>query len=397
MPVFEVSEYQSRIQKFQKIMSENNIKLAVFNQNADLFYFTGSVQPLYLLIPAAGKPAVSARKAVKRIKEEAGFIDLEFFNNSKDLFKILGKFNVRKGEKIGFTYDTTSFATVSRILQYFPEAESTDISWESRFLRCIKSPSEIGYIKEAGNVIKKLPELVMSHFKPGMTELELSVVIESFLRLNGDGGIHNRQEAVRLLAGLCSSGVNSLTGSKFDGICGGAGISPVTPYGASMTRIEKNIPVIIDYAFSSNGYHVDQTRMFSWGKPSDTVLKAYNAMLKVEEAVFESLKPGTTWTSVYEKSLKKAEELGYAEIFMGLGQEKVKFVGHGVGLELDEPPLLAPKMDYTIEKGMVIAIEPKVAIPDTGIIGIEDTVIIGENGIENITDCPNDWLVFEEA
>lgn len=395
MAVFEISEYKIRIAAIQSIMKQNNIALAVFNQNSDLFYYCGSIQPLYLLIPAFGEPVLAARKAAERINEENGFIKLEIFSNSQELLKILNCFNIKPGEKIGFTFDTTSFATVNRIRQYFPEAGMADLSWDTRFQRSVKSAAELDCIRKAGSIIKKIPELLMSHYQPGMTELELSVIIESYLRLNGDGGIHSRQEAVKLEAGLCSSGISSLAGSKFDGICGGSGISPVNPYGASNACIEKNIPVIVDYAFSSNGYHVDQTRMFSFGKPSKEVLKAYDSMLIIHDQIISSLKPGLSWTSVYEKSLKAADKLGYTEYFMGEGLGKVRFVGHGVGLELDEPPFLAPKMEYPLKAGMAIAIEPKVALPGIGVVGIEDTVIIQEYGIEKITDCPNDWILFE--
>jgi Xaa-Pro aminopeptidase len=118
-------------------------------------------------------------------------------------------------------------------------------------------------------------------------------------------------------------------------------------------------------------------------------------MLKVEEAAFSDLQPGRPWSTVYETALQMAVTLGYEAEFMGLGAEKVRFIGHGVGLELDEPPFLAPKMNFPLETGMVVAIEPKVSLAGIGVIGVEDTVVIRENRIDIITTCPKDFIIIE--
>jgi Xaa-Pro aminopeptidase len=128
--------------------------------------------------------------------------------------------------------------------------------------------------------------------------------------------------------------------------------------------------MLIDISLLFEGYHSDQTRMFCWGEPSPQVKRVYEAMVQVEHGIIANLQPGRTWESVYQSALAQAKELGYAEGFMGLGVEKVKFVGHGVGLELDEPPFLAPGMDEVLTRGMTLAIEPKVALPEIGVVSI---------------------------
>jgi Xaa-Pro aminopeptidase len=193
--------------------------------------------------------------------------------------------------------------------------------------------------------------------------------------------------------GICSAGIHSLAGTKFEGVCSGQGVSAAVPYGAVPLEIPRNTPVILDYAFNLEGYHVDQTRMFCWGEPGDDFRAAFEAMLKIEEAVVTMLRPGVKWDSLYEKSVTLAGEYGYEGVFMGAGTEKVRFVGHGVGLELDELPLLAEKMDQPLEEGMVIAVEPKVALPGVGIIGIEDTYVVRSAGAELLTDCPKEIIV----
>ncbi|OPZ83570.1 MAG: putative peptidase [bacterium ADurb.Bin429] len=143
------------------------------------------------------------------------------------------------------------------------------------------------------------------------------------------------------------------------------------------------------------GYHVDQTRMACLGQPPSTVTDAYAAMLDVQGKVFDALRPGTPWEDMYQLATDRAAELGYADVFMGQGREQVKFVGHGVGLELDEPPVLAPKLRAPLAANMTLAIEPKVALPGIGIVGIEDTVVIRETGVERLTICSPEMIVVE--
>ncbi len=388
-------EFMTRIEKLQKHLGSQNIDLAILNLNSDLYYYSGSVQPLYLLVPEQGKPLLLARKAVEQIRKDSVHIQLEPFSGMKDLTRIITANNFSKARRIGMTLETAAYTTVMRWQQLFPEAEMTDLSWEIRALRMVKSESEIAIQARAGAIMAEVPSLVRASFKPEMTELELSAVIESYFRLNGHGVlVRCRREGIEMGFGVCSAGVNTLAGTKFDGICAGTGVSAAVPYGAGKDKISQGIPVLLDYAYNLEGYHVDQTRMFSWGRPSAEVSQAYEAMLQVEEFIIKNLRPGLTWGNVYDGALQLAVELGYEKEFMGLEPEKVRFVGHGVGLELDEPPFLAPKNDFLLASGMVVAVEPKVSLPGIGVIGIEDTLVIRENGPELLTTASSEFLVI---
>lgn len=396
MADFQLQEYEQRLGRLRELLNENNIDLLVLNQNSDLYYYSGSVQPLYALVPAKGEPLVLARKALQRAGAEVTGFHLVEFHNTRDLAHIIKQNGLTHVKRIGFTLDSTSYSTVQRWQELLPAATICDFSWQIRQLRMVKSEKEIAKFTRAGEILSRLPQIVLQSFKPDMTELELSAAIEYYFRLNGHCGlIRCRREGSEMGFGVCSGGVNSLAGTKFDGICAGLGVAAAVPYGAGHRTIAKNQPVIMDYGFNIEGYHADQTRMFSWGDPGEPVLKAYQAMLKVEENVLAALKPGCFWSTAYETALQTAAAEGYEAEFMGCGAEKVRFVGHGVGLELDEPPLLAPKMNFPLEAGMVVAIEPKVALPGIGVVGIEDTVVIRDNGIEMITTCPTDFLIIK--
>jgi Xaa-Pro dipeptidase len=386
--------HAQRLTALQALLAERGIDLAVLQFATDLYYYTGSTQPLYLLVPRTGEACVLARKALARIEEEAPGYPLYPFAGSKDLAAVFGKY---PAVRVGFTLDTLSAASFQRLLPFFPGAEVVDLAADIRALRMVKDEAEIAILTRAGHIMAMVPELVRTHLRPGVTELALSAALEYAFRLAGhDLLIRSRREGVEMSAcGICVAGARTLAGSKFEGIAGGVGLSPAVPYGATRTVIAPGEPILIDIAFVLEGYHLDQTRMACLGAPAAEVTRAYDAMLDVQAAVFAALRPGTPWEEVYTLAANRAAALGYADTFMGRGREQVKFVGHGVGLELDEPPVLAPKLRATLAANMTLAIEPKVALPNLGVIGIEDTVVIREGGIERLTVCPPEMIIIE--
>ncbi len=390
------TEIKGRIKALQLFMQEKAIDLIILNQNSDLYYYTGTVQPLYALIPVAGMPILIARKAILRIKEEAAMCQVEFFSNTKSLQNIIAEYQLEAVNRLGFTLDAISYASVKRLTGLFPQAEVLDISLDLRLLRMVKSQTEIGLAQKAGEILAEIPKIIYNSFNPGMTELELSATIEKYFRLNGHGLlIRCRKEGIEAGFGVCASGENALAGTKFDGICSGKGLAKAVPFGAANEVIEAGRPVILDYVFNLEGYHVDQTRMFSWGHPGEEIMDAYQAMVRIQQILAASLKPGESWSSLYETALKLVCAAGYETEFMGIGSDKVKFIGHGVGLELDEPPFIAPKMENQLAAGMVLALEPKVALPGVGVVGIEDTYVVEETGGRVLTKCPKNFIIFE--
>jgi len=397
MADFTTDELVSRTQAFQAHLAEQGVDFAILNQNSDLYYYAGSVQPLYLIIPSQGEPFALARKAISRIQEESPHVVLEPFADTKELMDILTRHGMVSPKRVGYTLDTTAYATVTRFQKLLGGPEIYDLSREIRFLRMVKSEAEISILAEAGDIISQVPDVIKSAFEPGMSEMELSAALECYFRISGHTAvIRCRREGIEVGGnGVLSSGLNSLAGTKFDGVCAGAGTSPATPYGASFAPIPKNMPVIIDYGLNIRGYHIDQTRMFCWGEPPSEVTHAYDAMVNIEETLIGMMNPGAVCEELYTTALQMAAEAGYADIFMGSGSEQVRFVGHGVGLELDEPPYLAPKMMDRLQSGMVIAVEPKVSMPEYGIVGPEDTVVVESNGPRLLTRCPVEFIIVE--
>lgn len=388
------TELLARIDSLRRYLTKTELDLAILSQGSDIFYYSGSLQPLYVVVPAEGSAFVLARKALTRITSEVRHIDIEPFSSGKELAAVFARRGLTDARRVGLTLDTISYTSATRLQRLFPQAQLQDLSWNLRMLRIAKSESEIAVQRRAGEIMAKLPDIVRGVLKPGITELELTACLEEYFRLNGHGVVLScRREGVEAVPfGVCSSGTNSLAGTKFEGICSGIGLSPGTPRGASNDVIANGAPIILDFGFNLEGYIIDQTRMACIGPVPDDVRRAYDAMVQIERDLIEMLRPGVVWEDVYTRSVEIAAKLGYTDTFMGFGTERVKFVGHGVGTELDEPPYLAPDMKDELAAGMVIAIEPKVALPGIGVVGIEDTLVIRDGDVEVLTTASSGFI-----
>jgi Xaa-Pro aminopeptidase len=116
-------------------------------------------------------------------------------------------------------------------------------------------------------------------------------------------------------------------------------------------------------------------------------------MLDIQARITSMARPGTASGAVYDFALQAATALGLGEHFMGVGRERIRFVGHGVGLELDEFPFLNAGQTMPLQAGMVIAIEPKAIFPGKGVVGIENTHVVTENGLEQLGRYPDEITV----
>ena len=155
-------------------------------------------------------------------------------------------------------------------------------------------------------------------------------------------------------------------------------------------KINRNEPVLVDYAFAYNGYIADQSRIFSIGKLDDDLLQAHEAMLKIQGIIKNAAKPVIPSGELYRIAIEAVDDMGYGDYFMGAGERRIRFIGHGVGLELDEYPFIAHKNEMKLEKNMVIALEPKLVIPGKGVVGIENTHVVSDEGLKQLT-------VYEES
>ncbi|MDM7912211.1 MAG: Xaa-Pro peptidase family protein, partial [Methanotrichaceae archaeon] len=274
------------------------------------------------------------------------------------------------------------------------DAKFVDVSEEIKHVRSVKSDFEIGLIKEAARILDAGIGSVPDHIEEGMREVDLACRIESVMRSMGhQGSLRFRRFNSIVPLGHIMSGPNAAAPSFLAAPTGGIGTSLLFPQGAGFRKIRRNEPVLVDMVGIYNGYIADATRIFSLGKLPSELEDAYLAALEIEEAVARELRTGKTGKELFGLSEAEGARRGYGDYLGGPVGSKCGFVGHGVGLELDEYPVLGP-LDHAIKTNMTIAIEPKMIYPDKGVLGIEDTFLTTENGAQRLTKLSQEiWQV----
>jgi Xaa-Pro dipeptidase len=386
-------EINARIHELQRRMTEKGLELVLILQNVDLFYFSGTIQKGYLIVPLEGEATFFAQKDFKRAGEETPLkcIKLE---SMRELPKLLKEYRL-EGKKVGMELDVVPVSLFSRVKGIFKDWEVLDVSAGIKEIRSIKSDFEIEQIRKSGEIIDQVFSSAKSYFQEGITELELDGILTSIGRAHGHQGLLRmrglNQEMMNIHV-LCgeSASVNSFCDTPLSGY----GVTPAIAQGSSGRKITRDQPVVIDYGGGYNGYVTDETRTFTIGRLKDHLQKAYDVALEIIEEMESSVRPGDSPARVYERVRERASRAGLADSFMGHGEGKVAFVGHGLGLEINEWPILGRGYQKPLEIGNVFAFEPKFIFPGEGAIGIELDYVLRENGVERITTFPKDLIVI---
>ena len=380
-------EMETRIGALQAALSKANIDAAIIVQNADLFYFSGTIQRGYLLIPSHGDPVFAVTGDISRVKRESSIEKIERITSLKEIPAICsGVLPSSQPYTLGLELDVLPVSLYNRICSIFQNSRPVDISSIIRNIRMIKTPYEIDKIRASATIfaeaISHLPQIL----KPGMTEVDLeSELIRMARRRSHFGAIRIREFNQEGHYGHVLAGPRGAVPSMMNSPTGGLGPTPAFGYGASYCPIEENSPILIDLCFGIEGYIADQTRTAVIGKLPDFLLEAYERLLSLKKEIEKQLHPGAICEEIYFKALEIAETKGLSDNFMGHGPLRPKFIGHGIGLELDEWPVLGKGFRAALEPGMVLAFEPKLIFPEIGAIGLEDDYVITEDGYEKIT------------
>jgi Xaa-Pro aminopeptidase len=188
-----------------------------------------------------------------------------------------------------------------------------------------------------------------------------------------------------MFLGSVLSGPSATRPTFHQAVMGGWGLSPAMPHGASRRRIGRGEPVAVDLTGVHMGYISDETRTFSVGPLPEELREGQHAAQEILREVVRELRPGIQNTRPWERAAALAQELGVAEGFMGVGRERMRFIGHGVGLELDELPVLSEGSPGTVPDGATVAIEPKIVYPGVGVLGEENTYLVAKDGTRQLT------------
>lgn len=389
-------ELEYRCKKLQDLMAETGLDAIIVAQNADLFYFTGTIQSGNLYVPAKGQPLYMVRKDVARARMESGLKEVIPFSSMKDIPAILSTYGYAEPKRIGMELDVLPVNFFDRYRKVYPAAEYVDATPLIRKVRMVKTQYEIHLLQDAARQVDKVYSRAREIIREGMTDLELAAELEFTARKEGHQGlVRMRGFNSELFYAHIFSGTDSAVPAYVDTPLGGLGLNPSFGQGAGLKRIERNEPIIVDFAGCVDGYLVDQTRIFAVGGISDRMRKAYDDMCKVQGRMMSLAVAGASWGGIYDECLALALELGYGESFMGIKGSQVSFIGHGIGIEIDEYPFIARGFnDWALEVGMVFAFEPKVVIPGEGSIGIENTFYLSEEGLKQLTYSDEDLAVI---
>jgi Xaa-Pro dipeptidase len=389
------SEIENRLSRFQDLMIQEGLDGALLCQNVDLLYFCGTMQPGYLYIPAQEEPFFLSKKNLERAMEESSLTNIVTLSSSKEIPSLLAERDISPPQTLGLEMDVLPAASYLQLKNTFKKSRLLDVSIMARKCRMFKSPWEIENMTKAARMLHRMVLEVPRLLRPGMTEIELAGQLEAFLRREGHQGyIRSRGFNQEMFYGHILSGPEGGKPSYLDSPSGGTGIGSAFSQGAGLKPIRPHEAISIDFIGCYNGYLADQTRMFSLGEPPPPVQEAYLAVQEIQRTLTAKTQPGIPCDQIYLWALEEADRLGYLTRFMGIGPSLVRYIGHGIGLELDELPVIGQKFDWPLEPGMVFALEPKMVLPEHGLVGIENTYQMTEHGVIPITTAPENFHIL---
>jgi Xaa-Pro aminopeptidase len=382
------SEIETRLRAFQAALREAGLQAALVVQSADLYYLTGTTQSAHLLVPADGQAALLVRKTLERARAESPLARIEPLTSLRELPDALAAAGARGG-RLGLELDVLPAARYLDYERRLPGFELSDCSALLRALRAVKSAWELDRIREAAATLSRLPECIAGVLREGMTELELAAEVEAWLRRQGHQGVlRMRAFNGEVHYGTIAAGPNAAVPGGTDTPLVGQGPNAYVAKGSSSRPIGRGEPVIVDLVGASLGYMADQTRTFSIGPISPRLREAYDRALLIMREVARAARPGVRGSELYDLALELSGDL--REHFASA--ERISFVAHGFGLEIDEPPFLARGYEEPLVAGHVFALEPKFVFPDEGAVGVENSYAVTANGTERLTTAPEDLI-----
>ncbi|MGC2061859.1 MAG: Xaa-Pro peptidase family protein, partial [Thermodesulfovibrionales bacterium] len=383
------TECELRISRLQARLGEEEIEGALFVYPIDIYYFTGTRQNSVLWVPVDGKPTLFVKKSLIRAREESSLPDVRPYPTSREFTDFFDK----KISRIGLTFDVLPVQLYHYYSRLLAGREFVDLSDTNRQMRSLKSPWELDQMRESGRRLCEVFSQVPSFLRRGMRERDLAAEIEYRLRTSWSEGNLRMRAFNQEITGLAVAGASAAAPGCFDGPVTGRGLSSASPYGPSEALIQEDTPILIDYPGVFNGYIVDMSRIFAFGNLDPAMSRAFEVSLDIQTWLMDNIHPGTICEDLFLGAAGIAEAAGLKDNFMGHPGEQAKFVGHGVGLELDELPVLAQKFKTPLQEGQTIAIEPKFVFPGRGVVGIENTVAVTNTGCERLTYLP-DKLIY---
>jgi Xaa-Pro aminopeptidase len=381
-----LEEIENRLARVRAGMEKQGIEGLLVIQKMNLYYLSGTTQDGLLFVPLEGKPLLMIKRELERARVESPTKDVVPLKSNREIPSLIQTHRGKAPHILGLELDVLPVGDYFKFQGFFPGTQFMDASLIFRETRKVKSLFEIDLLRKAGEIGTKVYQEAKEILKEGMTEIEFGGLLEAAAKRNGhEGLLRVRSLNYEAYTWHVLSGLTGGIVSQSDSPMGGLGLSPAFPVGASLKVMKAHEPILVDFGTCFHGYQADETRMFSIGKMEQKFIDAYNACQEIHDAVLEETRPGANCETLFLKTLQLVEKLGYKDSFLGPPGLQTRFIGHGIGLELNELPFLAQGQSYPLEEGMTFAVEPKIVFPGEGSVGIENTVVVTRGGCEILT------------
>ena len=379
----ELTRRQERVRSLMKADASRPDALLITDY-ANIFYLTGRVFAGQIYLPLEGEMICFVRRPVDL--EGDGTVRIR---KPEEMAQTIG---LNAPARLGLELDITAWSAVKRLSAVFPEAEIVNASPIMRMARAVKTDLEIEMVRRSGVAHEEVYSRIPRLYSEGMTDLQLQVEIERESRLKGCLGMFRISgTSMETFMGSLIAGDNADAPSPYDFAMGGAGLDPSLPVGANDSTILPGNTVMVDLNGNFTGYMTDMSRVYSLGEISELARKAHQCSIDIHRMIAKAAVPGTPAKALYEMALELVKERGLENYYMGHRQQ-AGFIGHGVGIEINELPVIAPRSRDIIERNNVIALEPKFVIPHTGPVGIENTYRVTDTGLECLTNSPEEII-----
>jgi Xaa-Pro dipeptidase len=361
-------------------------ELAALFGRVNQYYFTGTMQDGMLLVPRDGEAVFWVRRSYERAGTESLFPDIRPMKSFRDAAPAAAPAKAR--HVIHLETELVPLALAQRFRKYFPAKDIASLDAAIARVRTVKSPFELAIMERCGAMHRcVMEENVPTMLREGMSEAEFACDLYSLLVREGhQGTVRFGMFNVDIAVAQLGFGENSIYPTSFDGPGGCVGLCPAAPVlGSRDRKLKKGDLVFVDVGCAMDGYHTDKTMVFMFGRPlPDEVMALHRRCVELEHQIAAQLKPGAIPSAIHAQTMAGLDAQ-FLKNFMGFGNRRANFLGHGVGLQIDEPPVLTEGFDEPLAANMTLAIEPKKGIPGVGMVGSENTYVVTPQGGRSLT------------
>ena len=393
MTTVPAEELDRRLSALRAGMAATGLDAGVIVQHTDLAYFAGTNQQAHLVVPAQGEPVLLVRRTLERARRESALARIEPLLSLSGLPAALDELGVPASGAVGFELDVLPARAYLGYRKRLGQRRVEDCSQIVRSVRAVKSSWEIERMRLAGEQVRLGAAAVPGLLRPGVSESQVQLEVEKVLREAGhQGQLRFRGFNQEMHYGQVLAGPSGAVPGYSDSPLCGPGPNYALGKGPRGHVLAPGDPVIVDLVGGHDGYLADQTRTFSVGPLAPDLRDAYRHAVAILRAVERAIVPGALPSALFDLSERMAGAAGLADHFMGEGAGRVRFLGHGVGMEIDELPILAPGFDEPLQAGNVIAVEPKFVFAGRGAVGIENMYLVTDSGCESLTTAVEDLI-----